>query len=54
MPNKCSKDCLGIRSRTNGLHQTWKWLHQTIALHEYLTSKSSADKDIVVHTIAVH
>lgn len=45
MPNKCSKDCLGIRYRTNSLHQTWKWLHQTIELHEYLISMSSADSD---------
>ncbi|XP_055908994.1 uncharacterized protein LOC129943513 [Eupeodes corollae] len=44
MNNKnISKDCLGLRLRVNGLHQTWKWLHQTIALHEYLISVTSAD-----------
>lgn len=48
MPKKCSKDCLGIRYRINSLHQTWKWLHQTIALHEYLVSMSSADKDVTI------
>ncbi|XP_021192437.3 uncharacterized protein LOC110377758, partial [Helicoverpa armigera] len=44
MPSDC-RDCLGIRYRINTLHQTWKWLHQTIALHEYLISLSSADTD---------
>lgn len=44
MRNKDSgKDCLGLRRRICGLHQTWKWLHQTIELHEYLTSMTSAD-----------
>lgn len=36
-------DCLGIRYRIHSLYQTWKWLHQTIELHEYLISMSSAD-----------
>ncbi|GBP11068.1 hypothetical protein EVAR_79739_1 [Eumeta japonica] len=44
MPSDC-RDCLGIRYRINILHQTWKWLHQTIALHEYLISLSAADTD---------
>lgn len=39
-----SKDCLGLRLRVNGLHQTWKWLHQTIALHNYLISVSLVDR----------
>ncbi|XP_017838786.1 uncharacterized protein LOC108597016 [Drosophila busckii] len=40
--NWCNnKDCLGLRKRVCGLHQTWKWLHQTPALHEYLISASS-------------
>ncbi|XP_053676293.1 uncharacterized protein LOC128726501 [Anopheles nili] len=43
MPFNCSRDCVGIRYRINSLHQTWKWLHQTIALHEYLISISAAD-----------
>ncbi|XP_035894105.1 uncharacterized protein LOC118504122 [Anopheles stephensi] len=43
MPFNCSRDCVGIRYRINSLHQTWKWLHQTIALHEYLISMSAAD-----------
>ncbi|XP_037917220.1 uncharacterized protein LOC119655409 [Hermetia illucens] len=45
MTRRCSKDCLGLRLRVNGLHQTWKWLHQTIALHEYLISMSAANSD---------
>ncbi|XP_060804985.1 uncharacterized protein LOC106140164 [Amyelois transitella] len=44
MQSDC-RDCLGIRFRINSLHQTWKWLHQTIALHEYLISLSAADTD---------
>lgn len=43
MPFNCGRDCVGIRYRINSLHQTWKWLHQTIALHEYLISMSAAD-----------
>ncbi|KAH8336920.1 uncharacterized protein [Drosophila kikkawai] len=39
--NCVNKDCLGLRKRVCGLHQTWKWLHQTPALHEYLISNSS-------------
>ncbi|EDW79669.2 uncharacterized protein Dwil_GK17908 [Drosophila willistoni] len=39
--NYCNKDCLGLRKRVCGLHQTFKWLHQTPALHEYLISASS-------------
>ncbi|XP_037897566.1 uncharacterized protein LOC119642495 [Glossina fuscipes] len=38
-----SKDCLGLRLRVCTLHQTWKWLHQTEALHEYLISVNAAD-----------
>jgi len=34
MNKNWSKDSLGLRLL--GLHQTWKWLHQTIELHEYL------------------
>ncbi|XP_045505096.1 uncharacterized protein LOC123701624 [Colias croceus] len=49
MPSDC-RDCLGIRFRINALHQTWKWLHQTIALHEYLISLSSADTDACLTT----
>ena len=45
MPKDCSKDCLGIRYRINSLHQTWKWLHQTIELHEYLISLMSDHTD---------
>ncbi|XP_055591608.1 uncharacterized protein LOC129743576 [Uranotaenia lowii] len=45
MPFNCSRDCVGIRYRINALHQTWKWLHQTIALHEYLISMSGSDTD---------
>ncbi|XP_049545510.1 uncharacterized protein LOC125957109 [Anopheles darlingi] len=45
MPIKCTRDCVGIRYRINALHQTWKWLHQTIALHEYLISMSAADSN---------
>ncbi|XP_055703981.1 uncharacterized protein LOC129802291 [Phlebotomus papatasi] len=41
MPKNCSKDCLGLRYRINGLHQGFKWLHQTIELHEYLISMTS-------------
>jgi len=36
-----SKDSLGLRLRVCGLHQTWKWLHQTIAHHNYLISVST-------------
>lgn len=45
MPKKCSKDCLGLRLRISGLHQTWKWLHQTIALHNYLISVTASNSD---------
>ncbi|XP_055693568.1 uncharacterized protein LOC129795996 [Lutzomyia longipalpis] len=45
MPKNCSKDCLGIRYRINGLHQGFKWLHQTIELHEYLISMTSEFTD---------
>ncbi|XP_014250461.1 uncharacterized protein LOC106667190 [Cimex lectularius] len=34
-------DCLALRHRTCTLHQTWKWLHQTIDLHNYMISVSS-------------
>ncbi|XP_073985912.1 uncharacterized protein [Rhodnius prolixus] len=35
------RDCLALRSRTCILHQTWKWLHQTIAVHNYMISLAS-------------
>ncbi|KAK5639409.1 hypothetical protein RI129_011901 [Pyrocoelia pectoralis] len=38
-------DCLGIRSRTTSLHHTWKWLHQTITLHEYIISLTTSYKN---------
>ncbi|XP_063548481.1 uncharacterized protein LOC134755802 [Cydia strobilella] len=44
MPRDC-RDCLGIRFRISTLHQTWKWLHQTIALHEYLIALSASAAD---------
>ncbi|XP_062535525.1 uncharacterized protein LOC134204740 [Armigeres subalbatus] len=47
MPFNCSRDCVGIRYRINSLHQTWKWLHQTIALHEYLISMTTSDTDAI-------
>ncbi|CAB0044770.1 unnamed protein product [Trichogramma brassicae] len=34
---KDCRDCLGIRYRINSLDKRWKWLHQTLALHKYLT-----------------
>lgn len=43
MNKNWSVDSLGLRLRVSGLHQTWKWLHQTIALHEYLISVTSTD-----------
>ncbi|XP_055619574.1 uncharacterized protein LOC129764486 [Toxorhynchites rutilus septentrionalis] len=46
MPFNCSRDCVGIRYRINSLHQTWKWLHQTIALHEYLISMTVSETDV--------
>ncbi|XP_058055142.1 uncharacterized protein LOC131206566 [Anopheles bellator] len=49
MPFNCSRDCVGIRYRINSLHQTWKWLHQTIALHEYLISMSAEDTNAIEH-----
>ncbi|XP_069965304.1 uncharacterized protein [Bactrocera oleae] len=42
MNENYSKDCLGLCLRISVLHQTWKWLHQTIALHEYLISVTAA------------
>lgn len=42
MSKNYSKDCLGLRLRITALHQTWKWLHQTAALHEYLISVTTA------------
>lgn len=42
---RTSKDCLGLRLRLNSLHQTWKWLHQTITLHEYLIALTSSSKN---------
>ncbi|XP_054739654.1 uncharacterized protein LOC129245491 [Anastrepha obliqua] len=43
MNKNCSKDCLGLCLRITALHQTWKWLHQTIALHEYLISVTATN-----------
>ncbi|XP_017466126.1 PREDICTED: uncharacterized protein LOC108359025 [Rhagoletis zephyria] len=43
MNKNCSKDSLGLRLRITALHQTWKWLHQTIALHEYLISVTAVN-----------
>lgn len=43
MNKNWSKDCLGLRLRVSSLHQTWKWLHQTAALHEYLISVTATD-----------
>lgn len=48
MPFNCSRDCVGIRYRINSLHQTWKWLHQTIALHEFLISMSGSYTDAII------
>ncbi|CAD6241185.1 GSCOCG00009207001-RA-CDS [Cotesia congregata] len=47
---KDSRDCLGIRYRINTLDQTWKWLHQTIALHEYLISITASQSDVSLIT----
>lgn len=46
---RTTKDCLGLRVRINSLHQTWKWLHQTIALHDFLTALTSASKNMFQH-----
>lgn len=43
MNKNWSKDSLGLCLRVSGLHQTWKWLHQTAALHEYLISVTATD-----------
>ncbi|XP_017754351.1 PREDICTED: uncharacterized protein LOC108546653 [Eufriesea mexicana] len=42
---KDCRDCLGLRYRINSLDQTWKWLHQTIALHDYLISITASQSD---------
>ncbi|XP_014270940.1 uncharacterized protein [Halyomorpha halys] len=34
-------DCVALRFRTCNLHHTWKWLHQTISLHNYMISLAS-------------
>ncbi|KAF6211287.1 hypothetical protein GE061_014404 [Apolygus lucorum] len=34
-------DCLALRHRTCSLHQTWKWLHQTIDIHNHMISLAS-------------
>lgn len=47
------QDCLCLRLRCNSLHQTFKWLHQTPALHAYLTSLSAADTDFAIAAAAV-
>lgn len=42
-----ARDCVIISSRVCNLHQTWKWLHQTITLHDFLikaTSTARVDK----------
>lgn len=46
-----SRDCLGIRYRINTLDQTWKWLHQTIALHDYLISITASQSDVINHNL---
>lgn len=43
---KDCRDCLGIRYRINSLDQTWKWLHQTIALHDYLISITASQTNV--------
>lgn len=43
---KDCRDCLGIRYRINSLDQTWKWLHQTIALHDYLISITTSQTNV--------
>ncbi|KAL1465264.1 hypothetical protein WDU94_004847 [Cyamophila willieti] len=43
----CARDCVIISARVCNLHQTWKWLHQTITLHDFLikaTSTARVDK----------
>ncbi|XP_039953653.1 uncharacterized protein LOC126754656 [Bactrocera neohumeralis] len=59
MNENYSKDCLGLCLRISALHQTWKWLHQTIALHEYLISVTAAssagnhcDKNLMYFKVA--
>ncbi|OXU29308.1 hypothetical protein TSAR_006119 [Trichomalopsis sarcophagae] len=47
---KDCRDCLGIRYRINTLDQTWKWLHQTIALHEYLISITASQSNFKCHS----
>ncbi|XP_014206957.1 uncharacterized protein LOC106638353 [Copidosoma floridanum] len=42
MPKDC-RDCLGIRYRINTLDHTWKWLHQTPSLHDYLISITASE-----------
>nr|CAH7714738.1 unnamed protein product [Callosobruchus chinensis]CAH7755620.1 unnamed protein product [Callosobruchus chinensis]CAI5867671.1 unnamed protein product [Callosobruchus analis] len=42
---RTTKDCLGLRVRLNLLHHTWKWLHQTITLHDYLISLTASCKN---------
>ncbi|XP_060537426.1 uncharacterized protein LOC132708829 [Cylas formicarius] len=52
---RTTKDCLGLRVRyLNSLHQTWKWLHQTITLHEYLISLTSSSKNACKTNFLTH
>jgi len=41
------RDCIKLRYRISTLHQTWKWLHLTIAVHEFLVSLTSAEQDLL-------
>lgn len=45
MHQQSRPDCLGLRYRIISLDQTFKWLHQTPALHTYLTSLSATEAD---------
>ncbi|XP_046383090.1 uncharacterized protein LOC124153777 [Ischnura elegans] len=41
----CPRDCVNLRFRISQLHQTWKWLHQTITVHDFLVSLASSQKN---------
>ncbi|XP_018569279.1 uncharacterized protein LOC108909426 [Anoplophora glabripennis] len=49
-----TKDCLELRVRLNSLHQTWKWLHQTITLHDFLISLTSSSKNSYPRAFLIH
>ncbi|KAJ8945599.1 hypothetical protein NQ314_009124 [Rhamnusium bicolor] len=51
---RSTKDCLGLRVRLNSLHQTWKWLHQTITLHDFLISLTSSSKNAYSRAFLTH